>query len=38
MKKKRIFGLAGIAAVVLAAGAGIYYTTSHHYFLWNRGD
>ena len=23
MKKKRIFGLAGIAAVVLAAGAGI---------------
>ena len=30
MKKKRIFGLAGIAAVVLAAGAGIYYTTSHH--------
>ena len=30
MKKKRIFGLAGIAAVVLAAGAGIYYTTSQH--------
>ena len=30
MKKKRIFGLAGLAAVVLAAGAGIYYTTSHH--------
>ena len=30
MKKKRIFGLAGLAAVVLAAGAGIYYTTSQH--------
>ena len=28
MKKKRIFGLAGLAAVVLAAGAGIYYTIS----------
>ena len=30
MKKKRIFGLAGLAAIVLAAGAGIYYTTSQH--------
>ena len=30
MKKKRIFGLAGLAAVVLAAGVGIYYTTSQH--------
>lgn len=30
MKKKRIFGLAGLAAVVLAAGASIYYTISHH--------
>ena len=30
MKKKRIFGLAGLAAVVLAAGTVIYYTTSHH--------
>lgn len=32
MKKKRIFGLAGLAAVVLAAGVGIYYTTSQHEF------
>ena len=31
MKKKRIFGLAGIAAVVLAAGAGIYYTLKDFY-------
>lgn len=30
MKKKRIFGIAGLAAVVLAASAGIYYTTSQH--------
>ena len=30
MKKKRIFGIAGLAAIVLAAGAGIYYTTSQH--------
>ena len=30
MKKKRIFGLAGLASVVLVAGAGIYYTTSQH--------
>ena len=30
MKRKRIFGLAGLAAIVLAAGAGIYYTTSQH--------
>ena len=37
MKKKRIFGLAGIAAVVLAAGAGIYYTTSHHGSKGGRG-
>ena len=29
MKKKRIFGLAGIAAVVLAAGAGIYLSLIH---------
>jgi len=28
MKKKRIFGIAGLAAVVLAASAGIYYTTN----------
>lgn len=30
MKKKRLLGLSGIAALVLAAGAGVYVTTQNH--------